>query len=65
MTSDTTTGSACNADTAANALTPGYAQEGKGRIVQSFRLLVDDSGQNGVRADSDDRIFATQGIFTP
>ena len=64
-TADTGTGSACNADTTANALAPGYAQEGRGTVVQSFRFLVDDSGQNGVRADSDDRIFATQGIFAP
>jgi hypothetical protein len=33
--------------------------------VQSFRVRIDDSGTNGVRGDSDDRIFATQGVYVP
>jgi Tol biopolymer transport system component len=59
------TGASCSANTSANALTPGFAQEGKGTVVQSFRVLVDDSGANGIRADSDDRIFMMQGVFAP
>jgi hypothetical protein len=34
-------------------------------VIQSFRVRIDDSGANGVRGDSDDRIFATQGVFVP
>ena len=59
------TGSSCSANTSANALTPGFAREGNGTVVQSFRMLVDDSGANGIRADSDDRIFMMQGVFVP
>jgi Tol biopolymer transport system component len=58
-------GSSCSANTTANALIPGLIQEQRLTIVQAFRVREDDSGANGIRGDSDDRIFATQGIFVP
>jgi dipeptidyl aminopeptidase/acylaminoacyl peptidase len=64
-TSDPSTGSTCSANTTANALLPGLVRENRRAILQAFRVRVDDSGTNGVRGDSDDRIFATQGVFAP
>jgi Tol biopolymer transport system component len=64
-TPDPTVGSTCSANTTANTLVPGLIQEQRQAIVQAFRVRIDDSGANGVRGDSDDRIFATQGVFVP
>ena len=64
-TSDPSVGSSCSASTTANALVPGLVQEQRQTIVQAFRVRVDDAGNNGVPGDSDDRIFATQGVFVP
>ena len=64
-TSDPSVGSSCSANTTANALLSGLIRENRKTIVQAFRVRVDDSGANGVRGDSDDRIFATQGVFVP
>jgi Tol biopolymer transport system component len=58
-------GATCAANTTANTLIPGFVQEQKHAVVQAFRVRIDDSGVNGVRGDSDDRIFATQGVFVP
>jgi hypothetical protein len=58
-------GASCAANTTANTLIPGFVQEQKHAVVQAFRVRIDDSGVNGVRGDSDDRIFATQGVFVP
>src|SRR5207247_6756715 len=64
-TPDPSVGSTCSANTTANALMPGLVQEQRQTIVQAFRVRIDDAGANGVRGDSDDRIFATQGAFIP
>jgi dipeptidyl aminopeptidase/acylaminoacyl peptidase len=64
-TPDPITGSICTANTTANALVPGLIQEQQQAVVQAFRVRIDDSGTNGIRGDSDDRIFATQGVFIP
>jgi Tol biopolymer transport system component len=64
-TLDPVAGAACVANTSANSLVPGMIQEQRQMVVQAFRVRVDDSGANGVRGDSDDRIFATQGVFVP
>jgi Tol biopolymer transport system component len=64
-TPDPITGSICTANTTANALTPGLIQEQQQAVVQAFRVRIDDAGANGIRGDSDDRIFMTQGVFTP
>jgi hypothetical protein len=58
-------GSTCTANTTANALIPGLIQEQRQTVVQAFRVRIDDSGANGIRGDSDDRIFETQGAFVP
>jgi hypothetical protein len=34
-------------------------------VLQVFRLRLNDSGANGVRSDGDDRLFATEGVFSP
>jgi hypothetical protein len=64
-TPDPSVGSSCSANTTANALIPGLIQEQRQTVVQPFRVRIDDSGANGIRGDSDDRIFATQGVFVP
>src|SRR5438552_385460 len=64
-TPDPSVGSTCSANTTANVLVPGLIQEQRQTVVQAFRVRVDDSGANGVRGDSDDRIFMTQGVFVP
>jgi hypothetical protein len=58
-------GSTCSANTSADTVTPGAVKEDRSTILQTFRLRVNDSGANGIRGDSDDRIFATQGVFVP
>jgi hypothetical protein len=64
-TSNPSVGSSCSANTTANVLVPGLIQEQRQTVVQAFRVRIDDSGANGIRGDSDDRIFATQGVFVP
>jgi Tol biopolymer transport system component len=64
-TADPTLGSTCSASTTANALYSRFIVEQRQTIVQAFRTRVDDAGANGVPGDSDDRIFATQGVFVP
>jgi Tol biopolymer transport system component len=64
-TPDPSVGSTCSANTTANALMPSLIQEQRQTVVQAFRVRIDDSGANGIRGDSDDRIFATQGLFVP
>ena len=64
-TPDPSVGSTCSANTTANALMPGLIQEQRQTVVQAFRVRVEDSGANGVRGDSDDRIFATEGVYIP
>jgi hypothetical protein len=64
-TSKHSIGSTCTTNTTANSLIPGQIQEQRQAVVQAFRVRIDDSGANGIRGDSDDRIFATQGVFAP
>jgi hypothetical protein len=44
---------------------PGFAQEGSEAVIQVFRVLVFDGGQNGVPDDADDTLLAQQGIYVP
>jgi Tol biopolymer transport system component len=60
-----TEGANCNLDTSADAITPNTIRENEASVIQVFRFRVNDSGANGVRGDSDDRIFAVQGIYVP
>ena len=58
-------GSTCSLDTSANAIAPDTIRENEASVVQVFRFRVNDSGANQARGDSDDRIFAVQGIYVP
>ena len=64
-TPDPATGSTCSVGTSADGLAPGTITEGKATVIQTFRVRVRDSGVNGVRGDSDDKHFASQGIYVP
>jgi hypothetical protein len=64
-TADPAVGSNCDAHTTVDAFYPGAIEENRAMILQSFRVRIDDSGANGVRGDTDDRIFMTQGVFVP
>ena len=58
-------GATCAVNTTANTLMPGFAKQGRRAVLQAFRVRVNDSGANGIRGDSDDRLFAQEGLFTP
>jgi hypothetical protein len=58
-------GSTCSVNTSADAQIPGAIKEGKAMNIQLARVRLNDSGNNGVRGDNDDRFFATQGIYNP
>ena len=58
-------GAACAVTTSADAVMAGAVKEGQNTYIQAFRLRLNDSGANGVRGDSDDRIFSTQGVYVP
>jgi hypothetical protein len=58
-------GSYCGANTTANALVPGLVVAGKGAIVEIGQIQVFDSGPDGIRDNSDDQLFAVQGIVVP
>jgi PKD repeat protein len=64
-TIDPATGATCSVDTTMNAIAAGAITEGKDAVIQFFRVRLDDAGANGTRGDSDDRIFATQGVYVP
>jgi Tol biopolymer transport system component len=64
-TSDPAVGSTCSTSTSADALLPGFITEQRQTVVQAFRVRVDDAGTNGTTGDSDDRIFAMQGVYVP
>ena len=58
-------GADCALTTTADTLAAGYVKEGATSVVQAFRVRLNDSGANGIRGDSDDKLFATQGVFAP
>jgi uncharacterized repeat protein (TIGR01451 family) len=64
-TSDTRVGSACSVNTAANAVVPGAIKQNKQMVLQVFRLRLVDSGPDGARGNSDDTLFAQQGLYIP
>jgi len=61
----TISGSNCGTNTTANALVPGSVINGKQAVIEVGEVQTVDSGPNGSRGDSDDEVFATQGIFLP
>jgi hypothetical protein len=64
-TTDTNIGSACGVNTTANALAPGAVTAARGAVWELGEVELKDSGQDGVRGNSDDEVFATQGVFLP
>lgn len=64
-TSDSSLGSSCDVATTANTLVPGSAVAGKRAIWQIGQFQILDQGANGVPADSDDKVFETQGLVVP
>ena len=58
-------GASCSVNTTANALIPNAIKEGKQCVLSVFRIRLVDSGPDGIRSTSDDRLFAQQGIFNP
>jgi hypothetical protein len=64
-TANATLGSECRLDTSADALNSGMIKENKATVLQVFRLRLNDAGANGARGDGDDRLFASEGVFSP
>jgi Tol biopolymer transport system component len=64
-TANVTIGSSCNVSATADGVLPGAIQEGKEQVLQVSRLRVDDAGLDGVRGNSDDRLFLQQGVYNP
>lgn len=64
-TSDPAVGATCTTFTTANTVLPGSVDKNRQAIMQMFRVRLSDSGPNGVRGDSDDAVFAQQGLFAP
>jgi hypothetical protein len=65
QTADPGQGSACGVNTTANALVAGVVQGGEAAVWRLGELQLVDSGPDGVRGNSDDELFAVQGIFLP
>jgi hypothetical protein len=64
-TADTSLGSTCGVNTSANALMPGVVRDGDAAIWRLGELEIKDSGPDGVRGNSNDELFETQGVFLP
>jgi Tol biopolymer transport system component len=64
-TTDPSQGSTCGVNTTANALYPGVVANGKAAVWQLGQIELKDSGPDGVRGNSDDEVFAVQGVFLP
>jgi Tol biopolymer transport system component len=62
---DTNAGSECYVASSLEAIVPGAIQEGKNTVVNIFRILMRDSGADGIRGNADDRQFAQQGSYIP
>jgi hypothetical protein len=64
-TTDATFGSYCGANTTARALIPSVVVSGTRAIVEIGQIRVLDSGPDGIRDNTDDELFAVQGIVVP
>jgi len=64
-TASATLGSTCGSNTTANALVPGSVIANKQAVVEVGEVVALDSGPNGTRGDTDDEVFAAQGIYLP
>jgi hypothetical protein len=58
-------GSACTANTSANALMPGWVASGERAVWQLGQFQVFDGGASGMAGSSDATLFEDEGIFTP
>jgi hypothetical protein len=58
-------GANCNISSSADAVTPGSVVESKATVISVFRVRVNDSGPDNIRANADDRLFAQQGFYVP
>jgi hypothetical protein len=58
-------GSYCGVQTTANALFPGAVAAGKAAVIEYGQIQIFDSGPDGTRGNSDDELFAVQGLFAP
>jgi len=58
-------GSTCGANTTANALVPDSVIAGKQAIVETGEIEALESGSDAIRGNSNDEVFATQGIYLP
>jgi hypothetical protein len=61
----TADGSSCGVNTTASALAPGSVGAGYSAVWQIGQIQLKDSGPDGTRGNSDDQVFASQGIFEP
>jgi dipeptidyl aminopeptidase/acylaminoacyl peptidase len=62
---DTNAGSECYVASSLEAIVPGAIAEGKNTVIDVFRVLLRDSGTDGIRGNADDRQFAQQGSYIP
>jgi hypothetical protein len=58
-------GATCSTNTSTDALTPGFVGENHRTMLQGFRLRVNDAGIDGIRGNSDDKLFEQEGFFAP
>jgi len=65
VTTSTTQGSTCGVNTTANALVAGAVIANQQAVVEIGEVILKDSGSDGVRGNSNDQVFAAQGIFLP
>jgi hypothetical protein len=62
---DTNSGSECYVATSADAIVPDAIREGGNTVIDVFRVMMRDSGADGIRGNADDRQFAQQGSYIP
>jgi Tol biopolymer transport system component len=64
-TADPALGATCSTGTTADALAPATIVESRQTVINTFRLRVNDAGLDGTSGNTDDKLFAQQGIFIP
>ena len=64
-TASTAIGSACTANTSANAAVPGAVKDGKRANVEVGQITITDGGPDGIVGTTPNTLFAVQGIFIP
>lgn len=64
-TTATAEGALCDANTSANAITPGFARDGKRMLIEMSKVQVEDGGADGLADTEPNAVFVTQGIFVP